>query len=114
MEVFFQNAGKRISITISDPWDFVTSNGSTRTGTLIRDLNVPHDVATIQLDDTLRAGGAEVDKVFAKFRHIGAAGSDFLHGKEVACNFSTDIGDGTLSASKGAVAFIGSLKLLSI
>jgi hypothetical protein len=104
--------GLRVLISISDPWDFVTHNGESRTGTIISEdsgLGESSPSLLIRLDRGVQESGVEAETVFAAFRHAGTARKDFLSGRLVPCNFSTKRNDSGLVA--GSLAFIGGLQL---
>ena len=104
--------GRQVLISISDPWEFVTKNGESRTGTIVAILGKPSGSLEIHLDKNVEAIGVVVDKVFARFRHVGTDERDLMSGAMVPSNFSNRLEGNSLSASPGAVAFIGGLQLL--
>lgn len=105
----------RVLISISDPWEFVTKNGESRTGTVVDEIVGTTDAEPtlhIQLDEKIKLRNIEAHAVFAQFRHVGSAKQQLMSGQLVPCNFSTMLDGTELSASAGAIAFIGGLKLL--
>lgn len=108
--------GLRVWVSISDPWEFVTDNGESRTGTVVgEDAGVVESRHTlrIRLDAAVKASGVASNAVFARFRHVTGATQQLLSGQLVPCNFSTELSGSELSASNCAVAFIGGLRLLT-
>jgi hypothetical protein len=107
--------GHRVRVSIVDPWDFVTENGESRTGTIVGEEAGTEGVRPmlqIDLDGAVKAAGLAAGTVFAAFRHAGNTRQDLLDGRLVPSNFAVNTGaDGQLS--RGPLAFIGSLQVLS-
>lgn len=101
---------------MTDPWDFVSENGTSRLGTIVAEAKrrssnlVP--VLRIELDDNVRSAERSGCTVFATFRHAGDWQQNLLAGQHVPSNFSSevDVGEGI---SAGCLSFIGTLKLLT-
>ena len=95
------SAGRKVYISISDPWDFVTNNGEYRTGTISTNAGMPLDSLEIHLDNPVEALGLITDKVFAHSRHTDRPLSNLTAGTLVPCNFTYE-----------GIGFIGALKLV--
>lgn len=100
---------KRVLITISDPWDFVTDNGSIRTGVITDDASVPAETIAIKLDDPVEESGVVASVVFAQCRHAGVSFDDLAQGVVVPCGFSNDR---DMSAGPATIAFTAGVELL--
>lgn len=105
-------AGRRVLISISDPWEFVTENGPSRTGTIVGEASGSREtpVLRIQLDSKVSAAEVVAANVVATARHTGASRQELLSGLLVPFNFSCAIYEGGLSV--GPIAFIGGLQLI--
>ena len=108
--------GLRVLVSMSDPWEFVTDNGESRTGTIVSEgtksvKSLP--TICIHFDEKIKASGVTTNTVFARFRHTTSTKQELLSGLLVPCNFSSEMNGESLSASSGTIAFIGGLRLLS-
>ena len=101
-----------VLVSISDPWEFVTNNGSSRTGVIVDDVSASGDsspMMRIHLDRKVEASGVPVETVFAVFRHSNFTIQDLLSGHIVPCNFATEMNAELPSRS---FLFIGDLQLV--
>lgn len=108
--------GMRVLVTFSDPWQFVTDNGESRSGTVVDEDNGTAESSLtlgIRLDKKIAYLGIEADFVYAKFRHLTSTKQQLLSGSLLPCSFSTELTDASLSPAPGAIAFIGGLRRLS-
>lgn len=103
--------GQRVYVSISDPWDFVTQNGSSRVGTVLTDGGITSDTMDIALDDQVEQSGVVTKKISARLRHVGNSLQDLLSGALVPCNFSSEADGAQSLTSSRAIAFIGGLRL---
>jgi hypothetical protein len=83
---------KRIDITLVDPWDFVTVNGS---GPFVADvLQFGHDESTrapallLELHVPLKCNAEECKFFVATARHNGVALEELKTGKPIVCNLT--------------------------
>lgn len=107
--------GHRVRVSIVDPWDFVTENGESRTGTIVGEedgIESARPLLRIDLDSGVKAAGLSAGTVFAALRHAVNTRQDLLDGRLVPSNFAANSEDGGQLAG-GPIAFIGSLQLLS-
>jgi|SRR5580700_10505150 hypothetical protein len=84
--------GKKIDITLVDPWDFVTANGS---GPFVADvLQHGHDASTgvpallLELHVPLKSNGEECKFFVATVRHVEVALEGLETGKPIFCNLT--------------------------
>jgi hypothetical protein len=96
-------AEKKVYIAIADPWDFVTTNGEHRTGTIVASAVPLLDSLEICLDKSVESLGVLTNKVFAHPRHADHSLVNLSVGMLVPCNFTYE-----------GIAFIGALKLASV
>ena len=99
--------GRRVRIVISDPWDFVTENGSYRAGTI--EAGAGKRVA-IRLDDPVFDPSGPITTVVASPRFVGTAIADLLSGLPLAFNFWSE--EGVVAPATWRAGFIGELRLL--
>jgi hypothetical protein len=100
--------GRRVRIVISDPWDFVTENGSYRTGTI--DAGAGKRLA-IRLDDPVVDPLGPVTTVVASPRFVGTAIADLLTGLPLPFNFWSE--EGVVPPATWRAGFIGDLRLVT-
>jgi hypothetical protein len=107
--------GLKVLISISDPWDFVTENGSVARGVVIGFTNGAGRRAAelkIQLDAPLREGLLVANEVFARLRYLNETFAIFLSRKMLTCGFSNVSGDDWERQSpETRIAFLGTLLL---
>ncbi len=78
-------AGLPITLTVSDPWDFVTEYGAEFTGKVLED----HDQQlTLELDRVISSAGQSSKFVIASPRHGGVDTQALAVGAEVACSLT--------------------------
>ncbi|SDS88846.1 hypothetical protein [Bradyrhizobium canariense] len=107
--------GLKVRISISDPWDFYTENGSVATGRIVgvsEGTSCLRPEFKIELDAPLKQKELAAKEVFARLRHRNDTIDLLSSGERVSCNFSNcpdeEWGRRQPEARMG---FIGSLQL---
>jgi len=106
--------GLKVRISITDPWDFVTENGSFIAGRIVgfSDRSDGSPQFRIEIARPLTQGELAVSEMFARLRHVNDTIERFSSGEEVSCNFSNVLGeDWEQQAANAQIGFIGGLKL---
>ena len=105
-----------VRISISDPWDFVTENGSFAAGKTVgfSEESDGSPQFRIEIAKPLTQGDLVVSELFARLLHLNDTIERFSSGEEVACNFSNVSGeDWEQRVPDAKMGFIGGLKLES-
>ena len=108
--------GRRVQVGLSDPWEFVTENGSWRTGSITNQTEKSGSsgpLFSIDLDEPVEAKGKRAESIWASFRHADDTELQLLSGESVFCNYSTVRNGGALSVEDDAITFLGGLQLLA-
>lgn len=98
--------GRRVQIIIIDPWDFVTENGSHRTGVIEAGAGMR---LTILLDTPVVDQSRAVTAVVASLRHGGTTIAGLLSGLSLSFNFLLE--EGVAPHATWRFRFIGELRL---
>ncbi len=83
------NQGDRTELTLTDPWDFVTVNGSGPfVGTVTAVDSKNYKAIVVRLDRPIRYEGVEAHFIKASARHVGDKFEKIGEGK-VFCNITS-------------------------
>ena len=76
--------GRRVKLVVSDPWDFVTDNGSGPfEGEVVQEIS---DAILVKLDTSIEDKGETYEFLVVSTRHAAEELSLVLGGNEVSCN----------------------------
>ena len=103
--------GRRVVVTFTDPWDFVTENGAEAAGKIIA---APSErELAIELDRAVSSDGKSSRALMARPRHRGVELGALQVGAEILCHLTaTGGGESPFAAgATGLFSLIGSLKL---
>lgn len=102
--------GRRVMVTLTDPWDFVTENGAEITGSIAEARG--ENELVIRLEREIRFEGLSSRLLTVRPRHRGVGLNELIGGGEIGCNL-TAVADGSSQSPLGQALFsaIGSLRL---
>ncbi len=112
--------GKRIEIVVSDPWDFVTDNGSGPFAAVVE--RVEGDAILIRLDSVVTSGGQAFEFFVVTPRSESDDLADLgLAGRTVNCNLAAISDDAArsehpcdLGSWRGGLGLLGSIEAVPV
>jgi hypothetical protein len=102
--------GRLIRAVISDPWDFVSQNGSEYFGEIDEQIT---ELLRIKLERAIKSNGYSTNQLYARFRHAGQGVQDLLAGGLVPCNFTNEVAEDLNDTSSKLVKLVGAVQLVA-